>query len=203
MSQEGRAIFTGLLRTAEANEGLEHDVSRMPEVPEPRSLKTWPDIVPPEIQERDPPYPFWLNVETRIIDLAQALEGLDREMKGLPRPPFPPEWRDWYRFIPQATFDDPFVDAARSLVFMDILAWPAACQPHPDAKFQAPNLDVTCWFREPGHDSEFLLGEYHCETAKDGLMNASGRIWSEDGRLLATGGSQLLCVPIGAGVPPP
>ncbi|MEX0682883.1 MAG: thioesterase family protein [Dehalococcoidia bacterium] len=203
MRQDGRPIFHALVRTAAASEGLEHNVAKMPGVPEPRGLKTWPEIVPPEWAEKEPPYPFWLNVESRIMDLDRALEGLEREMKGLPDLPGPPERLDWYRFIPQATFEDAFVDAARSLLFMDILAWPAAARPHPHDKFQAPNLDVTCWFHEPGYDSEFLLVQYECPTAKDALMNASGRVWSEDGRLLATGGAQLLCVPIGAGVPPP
>jgi acyl-CoA thioesterase II len=203
MRQDGRPIFQAIVRTAAEGEGLEHDVAQMAAVPGPEGLKTWPEIIPPEWVEQGPPYPFWNNVENRIIDLDRALEGLDREIKGLPRPAFPPEWRQWYRFVPQATFDDPFVDAARALVLMDILAWPAASQPHSDAEYQAPNLDVTCWFHQPGHDSEFLLGEYECQTARAALMNATGRVWAEDGRLLATGGAQLLCVPIGAGVPPP
>jgi acyl-CoA thioesterase-2 len=86
---------------------------------------------------------------------------------------------------------------------MDLLAWPAASQPHSQEDFQGPNLDVSCWFHEPGHESEFLLVEYACDTAANALMNATGKVWSEDGRLLATGGAQLLCVPVGAGVPPP
>ena len=113
-----------------------------------------------------------------------------------------PEWRAWYRFVPKATFEDPFVDAGRVLLLMDMLAWPAAAQPHPGSKYQAPSLDVGCWFYESGIDSEFLLVDYESPVARDGLMNASGRVWSEDGRLLAAGGAQLLCVPIGAGVPP-
>jgi hypothetical protein len=31
--------------------------------------------------------------------------------------------------------------------------------------------------------------------AEDGLMGTHARIWDEDGRLVATGGAQLLCVP--------
>ncbi|HUF54903.1 MAG TPA: thioesterase family protein [Dehalococcoidia bacterium] len=203
IAQDGRPILQGMLRTAAEGEGLEHNVARMPDMPKPGGLKTWPEIIPPHIEDKGPRYPFWYNVEHRISDEQRALDGLEREHQGLPWPGRGPGWREWYRFIPQSTFDDPFVDAGRMLLLMDILAWPAASQPHPDSGIQAPNLDVTCWFHAPGFDSEFLLVDYDAPTAGSGLMNTAGRIWGEGGSLLATGGAQLLCVPVGAGVPPP
>ena len=66
-----------------------------------------------------------------------------------------------------------------------------------------PNLDVTAWFHQPADGSEWLLADYESPIATGALMGATGRIWSRDGRLLASGGAQLLCVPIGAGVPAP
>ncbi len=202
MRQDGRSLFQGMLRTAATGEGLEHNEAKMPAMPEPGGLKTWTEILPPDLAERGPSYPFWNNVEERIADPERALDEIEREQQGLPRIARSPEWRAWYRFVPKSTFDDPFVDAGRVLLLMDVLAWPAAAQPHPDSKFQAPNLDVVCWFHGPANDSEFLLVDYEAPAARDGLMNASGRVWSEHGCLLATGGAQLLCVPIGAGVPP-
>lgn len=202
MRQDGRPLFQGILRTAAEAEGLEHNEAEMPVMPEPAGLNTWPEILPPDVGERGPHYPFWNNVEERISDPERALDEFEREQQGLPPIVRSPEWRAWYRFVPKATFEDPFVDAGRVLLLMDMLAWPAAAQPHPDSKYQAPSLDVVCWFHESGIDSEFLLVDYESPVARDGLMNASGRVWSEDGRLLAAGGAQLLCVPIGAGVPP-
>lgn len=193
MRQGGKALFQGVLRTAAEGAGLEHDVSVMPEVPGPEQLKTYADIFPDD----ESPYPFWKNIETRIIDLERASEEQPRTRA------YPPEWREWYRFVPRATFDDPFVDAARCLLMLDTLAWPAACQPHPQAAFQGPNLDVTAWFHQPADGCEWLLADYQAPIAKGALMGATGRIWSRDGRLLASGGAQLLCVPIGTGVPPP
>lgn len=192
--QESRAIFQAIVRTAAEGPGLEHDVTQMPDVPDPEGLKTYPELFPDD--DQGPPYPFWNNVETKIIDV-------DRAGEAWPRKPYPPKWRDWYRFIPTHTFDDPFVDAGRCLVLMDTMARPAASQPHPASDFQAPNLDVTCWFHQPGHDSPYLLCDYDSPIAKMALMGANGRVWSQDGRLLAVGGAQLLCIPIGAGVPPP
>ncbi len=48
-----------------------------------------------------------------------------------------------------------------------------------------------------------LLVEYEAPIAKGALMGATGRIWTEDGRLIASGGSQMLCITPGAGVPAP
>ena len=46
----------------------------------------------------------------------------------------------------------------------------------PDSKFRALNLDVVCWFYEPANGSEFLLVDYEAPVARDGLMNANGRL---------------------------
>ena len=75
------------------------------------------------------------------------------------------------------------------------MSWPAACQPHPDAAFVAPNLDVTAWFHAAAPESEWLLADHECRVATGGLMGTTGRVWSHDRRLLASGGAQLFCVP--------
>jgi acyl-CoA thioesterase II len=193
MRQGEKPILQAVVRTALPGPGLEHDAARMPDVPPPESLKTYADLFP----DGEPPYRFWYNLETRIIDLERALEPPPRKRV------YEPRWLEWYRFQPRASFDDPFVDAGRQLLLLDTLAWPAACQPHAESTYQAPNLDVTAWFHQPADGSEWLLADYDSPIAKDALMGTSGRIWSRDGRLLASGGAQLLCVPIGAGVPPP
>jgi len=43
--------------------------------------------------------------------------------------------------------------------------------------------------------SEHLFVESVAPIADDGLIGASTRVWSESGRLLASGGEQLLCRP--------
>jgi acyl-CoA thioesterase-2 len=192
MRQDDRPILQAVVRTAAEGPGLEHDVSQMPDVPPPEELKRFDELVP----DNEESYPFWDNIESRIVRQDRALEYHDSQ-------PHEPTLLNWYKFLPTATFEDPFVDAGRSLLLMDTMAWPAACQPHPGSDFQAPNLDVTCWFHQPTFDSEWLLMEYESLIAQGGLMGATGRIWSQDGRLLASGGAQLLCVPIGAGVPAP
>ena len=56
----------------------------------------------------------------------------------------PAEWREWLRFAPTATFDDPWADAARSVILVDLPSWPAAHRPHAwkQPPFIAPTLDL-------------------------------------------------------------
>ena len=45
-------------------------------------------------------------------------------------------------------------------------------------------------------DEAWLLGEAFSPAAGEGLVGGTGAIWSESGRLLATGGQQMLCRPM-------
>jgi len=183
MRQAGRPILQAIVRTAVEGPGLEHDVARMPDVPDPESLKSWDELKPDD----GPPYPFWMNIEGKV----SHPEWLDEEPR--PRDPY---LHEWHRFRPRATFEDPWVDAGRLLLLIDTMSWPAACRPHWLRRdYQAPNLDVSAWFHRLAPESEWLLADHESPVAEGGLMGTASRIWSRDGRLLATGGAQLLCVP--------
>lgn len=185
MRQEGQPVLEALVRTAAGGPGLEHDVARAPEAPDPEELKSFEELRP----EEPPFYPFWKNLEARPLH-----PELFREE---PRPS-DPVLREWYRFRPRGTFEDPFVDAGRLLVLIDTLSWPAAVRPHPRGEFRAPNLDVTAWLHRADPLSEWLLADHDSPVAAGGLMGTTARVWSRDRRLLATGGAQLLCVPVSA-----
>jgi acyl-CoA thioesterase-2 len=180
--QGERRILEALVRTAVEAPGLVHDVAPMPDAPDPESLRSADDLRDPDEPEH---FPFWRNLECRVLHP-------ERWRDEQPSPPF---WREWYRFRPRATFDDPFMDAGRSLLLIDTLSWPAACRPHPDAPFQAPSLDVVAWFHRADPDSAWLLADHASPLAEAGLMATTGRVFSRSGRLLAHGGSQLFCVP--------
>ena len=183
MSQAGRPILQAMVRTATAGPGYEHDFAKAPDVPGPEGLPSYAEI----FADEEPNFRFWFNFEGR--------------------PPYPervkqpevasePVTYDWQRFVPRSTFDDPFVDAARSLVFLDTMSWPAASRPHPRPLiYNAPNLDVTAWFHRLVPEAEWLLVDHAGPIAEGGLAGTHGRIWTADGRLLATGGAQLLFVP--------
>ena len=182
IAQDDRPILEALVRTAAEGPGLEHRFGAAPDVAEPETLKSFDELWAGDWD----PYPFWGNLEGRPTN-PERFDG--------PPKPRDPRVLDWYRFRPAASFDDPFLEAGRSLLLLDTMSWPAACRPHPESPFQAPNLDVTAWFHEPPAGSEWLLVDYVCPTAGSGLMGTQGQVWSRDGRLLASGGAQLFCVP--------
>jgi len=188
MTQRGRAIFEAVVWATADGEGLQHDSTALPPVPLPPQLKPMEELMTPEeLQQR---YRFWHNFEVRPIDYVPWTKRL----------PGAPIWREWYRFRPSASYDDPFADAARLLLLVDTMGWPAACRAHPPNNgYVAPSLDVNVQFHRQAPDREWLLADASAPVAAHGLIGTQARVWSDDGRLLASGGSQLLCRP----APPP
>ncbi len=183
VTQQERPLLEALVRTAADGPGLEHRFGEAPSVPAPETLQSMDELRDPEW----PIYPFWQNLDTRPLHPERFRE---------PPQPRDPVHVEWFRYRPRATFDDPFVDAGRALLLIDTLSWPAACRPHqPDMEFIAPNLDVNVWFHDAAPEQEWLLADHECRVAAGGLMGTTGRVWSRDGRLLASGGAQLYCVP--------
>lgn len=187
MLQGGKPLLEGLVRTAAEGPGLEHDAAPMPEVAPPTQLRNLEEIVEHYGLADRPRHRFWDNLEGRPLDPERYAE---------PPRPRPPVWRHWYRFRPRATFADPWTDAARSLLLIDTLTWPAAVQPHgAEPGYTAPNLDVTAWFHRSAPTEPWLLADHASPIAEAGLMGTTARIWAANGALLATGGAQLFCVP--------
>src|SRR6185503_4951237 len=115
--QDDKPVLEGLLRTAMPGQGLEHTGVRAPEVAGPDGL--------PRLEEMRGDrknFPFWRNIEARVL----LTERFERD-----RPELPARWLEWYRFRPPPTFSDPVVDAARALVLIDPLGWPATWIRHP------------------------------------------------------------------------
>jgi len=103
----------------------------------------------------------------------------------------------WFRFRSVAAFDDPVVDACRSLILMDTLEWPAAVRAHTGTlPWVAPSLDLSVRFHRLEPTSEWLLSDTTAAVATDGLIGGAASIWSESGSLLASGGEQMLCRPL-------
>ena len=187
MTQQRRAIFEAVVWVTAEGDGLQHDSAAMPTVPLPPQLKPLEELEAPEdLQQR---HRFWDNFEVCPIDYVPWQKRL----------PGAPIWREWIRFRPAASFDDPFVDAARLLLLVDTMGWPAACRAHPQNHgYVAPSLDVNVQFHRLAPDREWLLVDATAPVAAHGLIGSQARVWSDDGRLLASGGGQLLCRPVPA-----
>jgi acyl-CoA thioesterase len=176
MTQEGRPVLHALVRTATDGEGHEHQEGPPPAVAPPEDSEPIP-----RIRDGKPLFPYWGNFSCRRAELADG--GAAEEGRAA--------IREWVRFEPVASFADPFLEAARPLVLLDTYGWPAAWQRYGDETRVAPNLDTAAWFHHADPASEWLLIDEECHRARDGLLGIAGRVWSQSGSLLASGGAQL------------
>jgi acyl-CoA thioesterase-2 len=138
VTQAGRPILNAQVWSVAPVPGLEHHQTSPPAVPGPEELLPIEALMP----DAPPPFPFWDNVESRPIEFSPLWP---------PKEPLPPIWRSWTRLRPTATFDDPWLDAARSLILLDVQSWPAAHRHDAwrDPPFIAPSLDLYVAFHEP------------------------------------------------------
>lgn len=179
MHQGDVPILEALVWVTEEQDGLEHDDATMPVAPPPEGATLW-------TQEEQAPIPMWRNLEGRMVGWRESQRWEDRA-------PGRPRRLDWFRFRPRATFDDPFVDAGRSLILIDTMMFPAAAlayrEPMP---FIAPSLDLSVQFHRFALDEEWLLCESFSPVAEAGLVGGAARVWTRDGRLVASGAQQML-----------
>ena len=131
-------------------------------------------------------YPFWRNFEERPTEWIDDWEG---------RRDLEPVYRNWLRFR-AVSGTDPWAEAARLLLLVDLGAWPAASRTHFQDRFIAPSIDVSCEFHTLApHEGWYLLrGE--SPIAADGLVASHQEVRDSEGRLLASGVSHLLCRPV-------
>src|SRR5262249_45178219 len=117
MSQGGEPVFEALVWAVGDVQGLEHNTMELPDRRDPESVQPTSERL--AAAGITPMFPFWQNFDERNFDWIDDYES---------RPPGPPQFGRYYRYVPQSTFDDPWVDACRSLILLDTLGWPAACQ---------------------------------------------------------------------------
>lgn len=182
LTQAGRPILDAMVWSVGDVDGLEHDETSAPDVPGPDGLPSIRELLPDDAQ---PPFPFWNNLEAMPIDF---------EADWPPDGPRPAQWQEWLRFTPTATFEDPWIDAARSVILVDLPSWPSAHRPHAWQRppFMAPTLDLNVAFHRPTHDEEWLLCDGAAPLSTAGLFGWTARVWSPGGRLHASGGGQCL-----------
>ncbi|QYG91913.1 thioesterase family protein [Iamia sp. SCSIO 61187] len=182
ITQEGRPILEALVWSAAEGEGLEHDETTAPAVPGPAELASIHELVDPE---DEPPFPFWLNFDAKPISFTREWP---------PDGPLAAEWVEWLRFLPTASWDDPWIDACRSVILVDLPSWPAANRPHAwkQEPWMAPTLDLNVAFHRPTSGHEWLLCDGTAPVSTGGLFGWTGRVWGQGGELLSSGGGQCL-----------
>jgi acyl-CoA thioesterase-2 len=181
MTQEGRPILQAMVWSVGEVEGLVHHDLRPPAVPDPDELPSTEELR----AVRPNRFKFWENFDQRPIDYFDPWPPTEAAA---------PLWRTWVRCTPRATFDDPWIDAARTLVVLDVLSWPAGSRPHAylEPQFIAPSLDLYAAFQHSATAEEWLLLDGHSPVADDGLLSWTGRVWTRDHQLVASGGGQAV-----------
>jgi acyl-CoA thioesterase II len=182
ITQDGRPILDAMAWSVGETEGLEHDETVPPAVPGPDELPGIEELLPADAA---PPFPFWRNFDVKPIHF---------EADWPPSGPRPARWQEWLRFAPSATFEDPWVDAARVVILVDLPSWPSAHRPHAWRRppFTAPTLDLNVTFHRPTAGEEWLLCDGEAPLSTRGMFGWTARVWSRRGRLHASGGGQCL-----------
>jgi acyl-CoA thioesterase len=185
MTQAGRAVLEAMVWSVGEVAGLEHQDVLPPDVADPLAVPVRTEEPPSGNEDRHPDYRFWDNFEQRQLEWTETWP---------PPGPLPPTWRTWVRYRETSAVDDPWADAARLVVVLDVGSWPAGHRPHAhrDHGFIAPSLDLYASFQDPSGSSGWLLLDAHSPVARDGLLSWTGRIWSERRSLMASGGGQAV-----------
>lgn len=139
-----------------------------------------------ELTDEVAPFPFWENFDGRPVNWVEEWASY---------PGGEPTWAEWLRFLPEAEFDDPVLEACRLLIIADLPSFPAATRAHPGGSEQrwiAPNLDLSVQFHRLVGLGEWLLSSGTAPIADRGLIGFRSEVWTRDGILVATGSGQLL-----------
>jgi acyl-CoA thioesterase II len=175
--QDGEDLLNASLwLTDDGMDGLEHEATRMPDVPKPAALKSFAEL----FDNYADWYPYWRSVEAR--------PGKPNRDVG------PPIWQTWMRLNDPPARYDMSLAAARIALWMDMGPWNAAVAAYPwPMQYVAPNLDLHIQFHRFAEASEWLLVDAEAPVARDGLIGTTLKLWNEDGELVASGGSTLFC----------
>lgn len=175
IEQAGETVLTALVRTVGETSGHNHDVSARPTDKRPDETEPFRYTGPGS--ER---FTYWDHFERRPA--RPVSNTTSRE----------PVSHEWVRSTPTARFDDPFIDAARPLMMLDTFGYLAARQKYTEHTLFAPNLDTSAWFHDIAAQTDWLFLEHTNPVSRDGVMFVDGNVWSEDGKLVASGSAQLL-----------
>jgi acyl-CoA thioesterase len=190
VAQHGSLVFEALVwSVADDLAGLAHELVPPPDgAGVPLDHPTATERLEAAGRDEEVPYPFWNNFEARPITW---FDNWDE------REPEAPTWIEWMRFAPDPDTTDPWIDAARLLILVDLGSWPAVVRHHVDtAGLYAPSIDLACHFHRLRPESAYLLAQGTSPSGADGLVTSHQSVWADDGTFLASGISQLLCRPM-------
>lgn len=181
--QRERPIVEVLVWVGAGRGGVEHQLSRAPDVLEPQELVSFDEIWP------------W---GPGALPIRQNFDGA--AVPGYyAEPRDTPDFICWAKYRPIPTFADPFVDAGRGLILADIYSGVAAMGPYQNLGVGFPiTLYFQATFWQPT-TSEWLLVESESPVASAGHLAATATIWDRDRQPVVTLNGGLAWV--GPGLP--
>lgn len=180
--QHGRAIFYLTASFQVPEEGLEHqDV--MPEVTSPEDSLDLGELFRERSPEKaDEWLREWAALELRYV-------GDSREGGVISNDERPSQSRLWIRVSGKLT-DDPLLHQAAFAYASDMTLLGSTLVPHglhvAHPTLQSASLDHTIWFHRPMRADQWLLYDQASPSAGGGRGLAIGRVFTEDGILVAT-----------------
>ncbi|MBN2972143.1 acyl-CoA thioesterase II [Roseomonas aeriglobus] len=180
--QKGQPILNMAASFQRAEDGLHHS-DAMPDVPPPEALRSETDLRREHIDEiPEKMRPFFLR--------ARPIEMRPVSPRSLIHPqPAPPVWHAWFRAT-AALPDDPALHRAILSYASDMALLGTAMLPHGKSwlsgKMQTASLDHAVWLHEPFRADDWLLYTTDSPWSGHGRGFNRGRIFSRDGRLVAS-----------------
>lgn len=184
LAQEDRPIFLAQVWTTARNDPSLPVMPTMPDVPPPDELRDQDELA----AERGlQPNRFWRNLEARPVHF---------RIHDDPPASVPNQYR-WMRFREWTVGDDLFFDAMRTALLIDLGIWPGHWHRLTESgSYLAPSLDLTVYFHGSEPAGDWMLSDADSDVSGNGLISGRVRMWSRDGRALATGsGHCLVTVP--------
>lgn len=171
--QHGAIIYYMTASFQKVEEGFDHQ-DEIPDVPGPDESTPLPDV----IRAVNPEAADWWVKEWSAIDARLVTSGDDAATQRL-----------WFRFAGTLP-DDRRLRNAVLTYFSDLTLLGPTLLPHgrvissPD--MQVASLDHTIWFHRPAEANQWFLYDQHSPSASRARGLAIGRVFSENGELVAT-----------------
>ena len=179
--QHGRAIYYMTASFQVHEEGLEHQ-DAMPQVTSPDESVDLADMFRRRGADNSEWMREWAALELRYV-------GDSREGGNIPNDERPSQSRFWIR-VGGKIADEPLLHQAAFTYASDMTLLGSALVAHnmqiSDPRLQSASLDHTIWFHRPFRADEWLLYDQASPSASGGRGLAIGRVFTEDGTLVAS-----------------
>jgi acyl-CoA thioesterase-2 len=186
--QHGRDIFYLTANFQREEQGFEHQDAMPAALPADQGVDMLELMAKGGSAEGESLAREWAAVEVRIVG---------NSMLGLPPDPRRPAQQQVWLRIADRLPDDPNVHIAAFTWASDISLLGASLAAHQlgTAGVQMASLDHTIWFHRPFRADEWWLYDQESPSAENGRGLSLGRVFSSDGRLVATTAQQGIIRP--------